>query len=249
MGVLDTLKSNEPTNHARMLCIHGSQGVGKTTFGATAPEPALLPVELGYRDINFPMVFPFQNRFECVMGILMELTVEQSLPFKTLVVDSADWVEALIEKDLDDEGFKRDFGRGVQETGQRFKRFLDALRLLNREKNIQIILLSHSKMTKVELPTGGSFDQWQPKLSKKSNEFLVEAVDELGFAHHEMIVKKEDSGFNRERGIGVNTGRRLLSLTPSAAYVAKNRARQGVSVPQDIELNFQSYAELFFNKG
>ena len=76
----------------------------------------------------------------------------------------------------------------------------------------------------------------------------MEAVDEVGFAHHETIVRKENSGF-KDRGVGVTTGRRMLSLSPSAAYVAKNRARQGVQVPENVELNFESYLELFYKKG
>lgn len=248
MSILDQLSRHEPENYARMLCVHGPQGVGKTTFGAGCPSPALLPIELGYRDIPFDMVFPLQTSFIQLHGTVMQLISEESVPFKTLVVDSADWAEALIELQLDEEGFSRDFGRGVLEVGKRFKGFLDALRQLNRKHNVMIVILSHSKMAKVELPAGGSFDQWQPKLSKKANEFLVEAVDEIGFAHHETVIRKESSGF-KDRGVGVSTGRRLLSLNPAAAHVAKNRARQGVVVPDSIELTFKSYAELFFTKG
>ena len=248
ISILDQLTANKPANYARMLCVHGGQGVGKTTFGAGCPQPALLPIEMGYRDIDFPMVFPLQTSFMQLYGTVMQLDAEESLPFKTLVIDSADWVEALIEQQLDDENFKRDYGRGVAEVGARFKTFLDALRHLNRKHNVMIVILSHSRLAKVELPTGGSYDQWQPKLSKKANEYLVEAVDEVGFAHHETIVRKENSGF-KDRGVGVTTGRRMLSLTPSAAYVAKNRARQGVQVPENVELNFESYLELFYKKG
>lgn len=247
MGILDKLTANVPGNRARMLCVHGAQGVGKTTFAAGFPKPAILPTETGYRDIGIDMVFPLQTSYASLLGTIMELYAEPELPFKTLVLDSADWIEPLIETDLDNEGFKRDFGRGQAECGQRFKRILDGLSMLCKDRGIMIVIISHSKLVKIELPSGGSFDQWQPKLSKKANEYLLESVDEIGFVHMETVVRKESGGFGSERGVGLQTGRRLLSLAPSAAYVAKNRAKAGTVVPQSVELNFESYAELFFN--
>ena len=238
-----TIKTNEPRARKRVICIHGPAGVGKTTFACGLGKALLIPTEVGYKDIACDHL-DLQRSYLELMGTLMELYSMTDLDYDTLVLDSVDWAEILVDKQMDDEGVKRDYGKGVAEMGKRFKRIVDGCVALRDQLNVNVVMIAHSQMKRVELPDGSEFDQWQPKLSKKSNEILIEAVDDIGYAHMETITKKVDGQF-RERGVGKHTGRRMVSFVPSAAHVAKNRARQGIEVPESFPLDPSEYSKFF----
>ena len=237
------IKTNEPKARKRVICIHGPAGVGKTTFACGLGKALLIPTEVGYKDIACDHL-DLQRSYLELMGTLMELYSMTDLDYDTLVLDSVDWAEILVDKQMDDEGVKRDYGKGVAEMGKRFKRIVDGCVALRDQLNVNVVMIAHSQMKRVELPDGSEFDQWQPKLSKKSNEILIEAVDDIGYAHMETITKKVDGQF-RERGVGKHTGRRMVSFVPSAAHVAKNRARQGIEVPESFPLDPSEYSKFF----
>lgn len=237
------IKTNEPKARKRVICIHGPAGVGKTTFACGLGKALLIPTEVGYKDIACDHL-DLQRSYLELMGTLMELYSMTDLEYDTLVLDSVDWAEILVDKQMDDEGVKRDYGKGVAEMGKRFKRIVDGCVALRDQLNVNVVMIAHSQMKRVELPDGSEFDQWQPKLSKKSNEILIEAVDDIGYAHMETITKKVDGQF-RERGVGKHTGRRMVSFVPSAAHVAKNRARQGIEVPESFPLDPSEYSKFF----
>lgn len=237
------IKTNEPKARKRVICIHGPAGVGKTTFACGLGRALLIPTEVGYKDIACDHL-ELQRSYLELMGTLMELYSMTDLDYDTLVLDSVDWAEILVDKQMDDEGVKRDYGKGVAEMGKRFKRIVDGCVALRDQLNVNVVMIAHSQMKRVELPDGSEFDQWQPKLSKKSNEILIEAVDDIGYAHMETITKKVDGQF-RERGVGKHTGRRMVSFVPSAAHVAKNRARQGIEVPESFPLDPSEYSKFF----
>ena len=237
------IKTNEPKARKRVICIHGPAGVGKTTFACGLGKALLIPTEVGYKDIACDHL-ELQRSYLELMGTLMELYSMTDLEYDTLVLDSVDWAEILVDKQMDDEGVKRDYGKGVAEMGKRFKRIVDGCVALRDQLNVNVVMIAHSQMKRVELPDGSEFDQWQPKLSKKSNEILIEAVDDIGYAHMETITKKVDGQF-RERGVGKHTGRRMVSFVPSAAHVAKNRARQGIEVPESFPLDPSEYSKFF----
>jgi hypothetical protein len=76
------------------ILIHGVHGVGKTTFAAGAPDPVFLLTEDGLGTLDVPH-FPLARTFDEVMQGLAALYTEDH-GFRTLVVDSVDWLEPLI---------------------------------------------------------------------------------------------------------------------------------------------------------
>lgn len=237
------ITKNEPKKRARAICIHGGAGVGKTTFACGMGKALLIPTEVGYKDISCDHL-PLQRTYLELMGTLMELYSTEDLEYDTIVLDSVDWAEILVDKQMDDEGVKRDYGKGVTEMGKRFKRIVDGCIALRDHLRVNVVLIAHSQMKRIELPDGSEFDQWQPKLTRKSNEILVEAVDDIGYAFMETVTKKVDGQF-RERGVGKHTGRRMVSFVPAATHVAKNRAPQGVEVPGEFPLDPSEYSKFF----
>jgi hypothetical protein len=76
------------------ILIHGVHGVGKTTFAADAPEPVFILTEDGLGTLDVPH-FPLARTFDEVMQALAALYAEEHR-FRTLVMDSADWLEPLV---------------------------------------------------------------------------------------------------------------------------------------------------------
>lgn len=227
-----------------MQCIYGEGGTGKTTYACSFPDPLLIPTEVGYKDINVDHV-PLVSTYLELLGVIDQLIkVEQGeLPYSTIILDSADWVEPMIASDLVNEAFDTDYGKGAIETGMRFKRVIDGLRMLHEKHEVNIVIIAHAHTVTVHRPEGGEYDRWFPKLSKKACEFLIEGVDELGYVFFDTAVVTEKTGFGKERGVGHQTGERFIGYAPHGAWVAKNRF-PAKNVPQRIPLSHEEYSKL-----
>lgn len=93
--MLVTRKSN-PNKPPRVL-IYGREGVGKSTFGARAENPIFISPEGGTdlltRADGSPVdEMPNVHDWDSVMNAVKAL-ISQQHDFKTLVLDSADWIE------------------------------------------------------------------------------------------------------------------------------------------------------------
>jgi hypothetical protein len=71
---------------------------------------------------------------------------------------------------------------------------------------------------------------------------LQEWCDEVLFASYRVFVRKEDLGFNKERGIAVGNSERYLRTQESAACLAKNRLE---GMPAEIGFSWAEYAKWF----
>ena len=88
---LESLRKNV-VKPARII-IHSDPGLGKTTFGACAPAPVFIQTVYGLGNLD-ATAFPLARSFGDVMEAVATLYTEKH-DFKTLVVDSLDWLEPL----------------------------------------------------------------------------------------------------------------------------------------------------------
>ena len=242
MTILEFIQSNEPTDRSRMQTIYGEGGTGKTTYACSFPDPLLIPTEVGFRDLkvdHIPLVKTYMELLTAINGLI---TIEE-LPYKTVVLDSGDWVEPMIEADLQAEGFDMDYGKGASEIGLRFKRVMDGLRVLHETHDVNIIVICHAHAVTVHRPEGGEYDRWMPKLSRKSCEYLIEGCDEVGYVFFDTAVVTEKGAFGKEQGVAHQTGARCIGYAPHGAWKAKNRFRSG-EVPNRIPLSYEEYKKL-----
>ena len=93
MGMLESVQSGRENKPPRIM-IYGSEGVGKSTFGASAPNAIFVQTEDGLGEINCRK-FPLAHNLS---EVLAELTALRDEPheYLTVVIDSADWLERLI---------------------------------------------------------------------------------------------------------------------------------------------------------
>jgi len=100
------------------ILIYGQAGIGKTTFGAAAPKPIFIPIEDGLGKIEAD-AFPCPKSYIEVRDALDSL-IKEDHDYKTVVVDSLDWLEPLIwEHTCNTSGYKTieqpGFGKGYEE--------------------------------------------------------------------------------------------------------------------------------------
>ena len=93
-------------------------------------------------------------------------------PFKTLVIDTADWLEKRLAEHLCRKANKdsiEDFGygKGWVMLAEEFARFLNSLDAL-LARGMHVVFLAHATVRKFEAPDqAGSYDRFELKLSKQ----------------------------------------------------------------------------------
>ena len=83
-------KSRKPPR----VVVYGTEGIGKSTFGNTAPAPIFLPTEDGLGEIDCER-FPLAKSYDEFIGNLGQLCQAEH-NYQTAVVDTLDWLEKLI---------------------------------------------------------------------------------------------------------------------------------------------------------
>lgn len=227
------------------MVIHGSAGVGKTTFACAAPKPIVLPFEDGLGALPHVARFPLLQSWLEAMNALKALYQEPH-EFKTAVIDSLDWLEPLIWAHVattNGKGHIEEFGygKGYTYAAELWAQFFAGLRALQKDRGMTVICIAHSEIKRFDDPTGEPFDRYQIKLHKRAAELAEEWAEVIGFAHHEVHVTSTDVGFNKKINRGISTGRRLLGLHERPAYKAKTRYR----LPPVIDLSWDAFVDAF----
>jgi hypothetical protein len=200
---------------------YGVEGVGKSTFGAQAPGAVFLCAEDGTAHLDVAR-FPTPRTWADVLEAVRVLTYEEH-EFKTLVIDTLDWLEPLCwqhvcftngKQSVEDFGY----GKGYVLAVEQWRVLLRKLDDLVRTRRMHVVLLAHAAVRRVDDPQTGPFDRYRMKVHEKSADVLREWVDAILFARHE-VRTIERNGKMR----GVSSGVRVLHTTWTAAYDAKNR--------------------------
>lgn len=229
----------------RRTVLYGVHGIGKTTWASKWPEPLFLDLEGGCNDLDVYSV-RVKNAIDA-FGAVIELgSGEQD--FKTLVVDSADWLEKMVWEELCKKHGKDSiadlaFGKGYKDSAAYFGKLLAALDLVV-DNGIHVLFLAHSTQVKVEPPDGESYHRYGPKMHDQVNSLLQEWCDEVLFCKDKSFTTKADEGFNRKRAIVSNNAERVIYATEKPAWLAKNR----LGLPDELSMNFSEY-ELFLKRG
>lgn len=239
---LASLKKNDGADRMPIILAYGVEGVGKTTWGANAPSPVVLPTEDGLGTINcnaFPILKTFDEMIEAIGALYTEDHQHQ-----TAVIDSLDWLEPLIwQKVCRDHGVNSieeiGFGKGYVHALSYWRTFLDGIRALRDERGMIIIQIAHSMVKRFDNPETEPYDRYQIKLHDKASALVREHADIVGFCNYHIAVRKEDVGFNKKKARGVSSGQRLIYLTEKPAFQAKNR----YAMPEQIPLEWDAFAQ------
>jgi hypothetical protein len=235
---------------ARRVLIYGENGVGKSTLASQFPDPVFLNIEDGLGDIDCTSTDKIRSIREVEDIIVLDLPKTQ---FRTIVIDTADWLERLIFEEVAS-GAGKDtieeigFGRGYQSVEKVWKKLFSGLGFLwSQGRNI--VFTCHEAIDKFADPEGDSFNYYRPALHKTGSGCVTEWCDEVLFAKYRRFTRKSDEGFNRERAIAVGSGERVLVCNKQPAIEAKNRLGFPNEIPMTIEPWYKHLADVPFNVG
>lgn len=224
-----------------LILIHGSPGVGKSTFAADAPNPIFLPAEDGTASLNVNRL-PLVTSLEQAMQSVRELTLEAH-QFQTLVVDTLDALEPHVihavckEAEVDSiEKAYGGYGKGHVAALEKWRSFIDSILNLRARRSMNVVLIAHSQVRKVDdLREGRQYDRYSLKLNEKASALFQEAVDTILFATYSIHTTTDRN--NKVRAFSDGSRTVLTEWRPYA--VAKNR----YSLPAELPLSWEAFVD------
>lgn len=230
------------------IVIYGPDGVGKTTFAAEAPSPIIVGPESGSNRIKTTRAKNIKTMKD-IRDSVKWLRAEKH-DFKTLALDSLDWIEPLL---WDEVCIKEGKGNSIEEFGGGFqkgygaalshwKTFIEQLQDLRHNREMNIIAIAHSRTMTVNDPMQQvPYDRHSIKLQdgKTSSAAALwrEAVEAVLFVTFEDTVFKQNKG--DKKGKVSEGGPRKIFTVRHAAYDAKNR----LGLPSELPLSYKAFSE------
>lgn len=207
-----------------LIIVFGVDGVGKTTFASQAPDPIFLGKEQGTDQLDVNR-FPEPKTWSEVLQAIDELTT-MSHQYKTLVIDSLDWIEPLLFKHICEEDEVKSielagggYGKGYVVAVEKWHEFIDKVNKLRDVKKMHVIMIAHSEIITFNDPDSQmAYERYQMKLHKRANPVLREWVDAVLFANYKTFTKKDGT---RTKALG--DGARVMYTERRPGYEGKNR--------------------------
>lgn len=205
--------------------LYATAGFGKSALAATLPSPVFIDIEGSTERYDVARI---DARTEGeVLHALKELVADQQ-GFKTVVLDTIDWLESAIADAICREQKVKTiadasggYGKGYVEVGRRIGAVLGLCDQLV-SKGVNILLIAHSIVKKVSPPDQiESYDRYELALDQKNCALPVcEWAELVLFGKFETTLVK-----TKEKKIKADLGEqsRLLYTTNTAAWYAKNR--------------------------
>lgn len=235
IDLLKMVRKGQPKNPPRITMI-GEEGVGKSTFAASAPSPLFMCSESGlvgtaFGDTSNVTPTSWTEAREIVASL-----IAGGHQFKTLVIDTLDWLEPLLfaflcardkKNGIEDYGY----GKGYVVAADEFRLFLSDLERLNKT-GVGIIILGHCQTKLFNNPIGDNYDRYEPKVTKQIAGLVREWSDVVLFARFKVYTHKE----GRSKAKGVGDCVRVLQTTKSPAWDAKNR----YGLPDELPMSWDA---------
>jgi hypothetical protein len=223
----------------RRVLMHASHGFGKSTWASQAPNPIVLTLEDGLDDVGCDRT-PLLKDSQEVARWLIELGGEEH-EYKTVVLDTIDWLERLIWQSVARDGEKDSiedygYGKGYQLAVKKWEMLLNMLDCC-RAKGMNVVLLSHSKVERFSPPDAEPYDRWAPDIHKTAAGLIQEWCDEVLFGTKRVSVISRKDSFGKERTRAIGDGERIVHTTEAATHQAKRR----IAMPDTIPLAWEAY--------
>lgn len=207
---------------AKKILLYGPEGIGKSTFASKFRDPLFIDTEGSTKELDVKR-FDRPTKWEDIEEDIVYVSLHPEC-CKTLIIDTADWAEALcITKTCLDgkvpniESFG--YGKGYVYLQDNFKLMLDALDKLV-DMGIDVVVTAHAKMRKFEQPDEmGAYDRWELKLTRQVAPMIKEWADMVLFANYKTFVVEDDKTKSKK----AQGGKRVMYTSHHPAWDAKNR--------------------------
>lgn len=219
-----------PEDDPVILTLIGEQGRGKTTCGATFPNPVFMRVENGVKTL------PFEKRPQCLYEIdsvedvwdQLKALINDEHDFKTLVIDSVTalddlFINHVINSDPNKpKGLNQaygGYGNGGDAVANMHGRVRKACEVLRKKRGMHTVFISHAKVTTIDLPDQEPYSTYTSKLLGKSQVHYIDNVDLVGYIKLKTIVR----GDKNQTKKALSNGDLVIDCTMTANNISKNR--------------------------
>jgi hypothetical protein len=227
-----------------LLGVGGGPGVGKSSLGASMPDPIFITAENGTNFLNvarFPTPKKWPDVIEC-----LDLLAKEKHKYKTLVIDSMDWIEMLVHSYVCEtnkptrvysiELAENGYGKGYIKAFNYFIEMKNKLELLRLENKMNILLIFHNEMKEIYDPINlVSHVRNQIKMHKKTSAMFIEFLDALFFATFKTFAKEEQGKKTKMYG-GED---RVIYTSSRPSFEAKNR----YGLPFELPLSWKAISD------
>jgi hypothetical protein len=229
------------------IVLHGMPGAGKTTWASKMLSCIGILTEDGLGNLAFPR-FPVCDHWDKeatkddpkvgVKQRMLELLKEDH-DYKTLIIDSLDWLERLLQDHVCKEnGYKNietpGYARGHKEClvfWDEFRRLTEALR---KQKGMTICMIAHSDVKVQNDPEVENFDKVILKLKPGASALLTENADCIFY------ITKKKGVVKSKNTTKVTQGDHVIYGEDTASYLAKNRYQ----LPKDLPYEWEEIRKL-----
>lgn len=206
------------------IVIYAQEGWGKSSFASLFPDPLTIDTEGSTKHLDIRRIDQVPKSYPEFLDILS--FVESTRPCKTLVIDTADWLEALMIRDLCAQrgwdGIEcKDYGKGYVYLEEAFGKLLNRLEDLV-QSGINVVMCCHVMVKAFTSPTeSGSWDRYELKLQKKDCAKLKEWADVILFGRFRDVIMATDKEGKKLKAKGGEV--RVMHTIRTAAWDAKSR--------------------------
>lgn len=231
---LSSLVKKEMKRLPPRFVFYGEGKIGKSSIPCEIDGHIFIPTEPGLNYLPVKAQFPAPQSTADLFGYL-DLLANEKHDYKCVALDSADWAEELMAKEIAAE-YKsssvgeikgQKFGKGYDLLFNKWSEMLDKLDILREKCGMIVILLGHYKNI-VDSEAGTSaFESMSLKLTNKVTKKTVEWADATICCRRKIVVSTEQLAFGRERGVasavGANGGMRYMQCQRDPSSMAGNR--------------------------
>jgi hypothetical protein len=239
---------------ARKLVIYGPPKLGKSTLAGSTLNAIMVPTEDRVAHVNCDKT-PVIRSYEEIREIFDFLTSEKNTKYKRVIFDTLDWMEPIIHQQAidniskitgkrpdsisDDSHKETNYQKGLKyHAVSAWKDFLSSCDYL-RDAGIDVILIAHEQVVKVNPPDGSEYDKYVMKIDKNSLSVIEEWADVIGFYDKKVYVTQEGSGVKKSGKVKSADARILHLSGKSPAMISGNSF--GLD---DIEVELEECAEI-----
>lgn len=228
------------------IVVYGDPGIGKTTFGMQTPNPIFIDIEgstkhYGGFDRHYITQYPV------FIEALRQIRDEEH-DYKTLVIETADWLETMYHKHIcitapnNSKGNKpshisdkyhdtTNYGNGYILAANMMKDTIESyFKPIMSNRKVCIILTSHAATKPMSEPDGDDYEHRTLKLDKRFCEVLREFASAVLYAKANTLLDGQGKAIQ---------GDRVLITGDCKAAAAKNR----LYLPQEIPFRYDAFLE------